>query len=557
MSDFPHDQVTRRAKKHPSIFEPATLVLGVLMAVLGGVIGIQLLTRVGITPNSSVIGAVVAMTLARIPLAVLRPFGSLERQNLLQTVISGATFGGANALLLPIGIPWVLGRPDLVLPMFLGAFAGLVIDATILYRIFDSPAYPASGLWPSGVATAEVLIAGDQGGRRAGLLLAGGSVGGIGQLFGIPMDVFGVCWIGNAYALSMFALGLLLRGYMPALIGVDLSEIYMPHGLMIGAGAVALIQVVMIVRGNLSDSSGAKGSRPSRTNRVLVIGFMAFALAAAGLLFSGGAASEMSVGMILGFVVFTAFAALASELVVGLSAMHAGWFPAFATALIFLVIGILVGFPEIPLALLVGFVSSTGPAFADMGYDLKAGWILRGKGRDPEWERAGRKQQYWAELIGFGVAGALVLMVYESYFQADLIPPLDRVVAATISAGADPLLAKSLLIWAIPGALIQWVGGPSTAVGCLARYRAIDPESDCGLDGGCCINHSQPVDSKIRKRCGKPDVYSGRWLHRWICPYRLRERRLAGEALDLEVRLKCKVWMILARPLRDITGIFL
>ena len=78
--------------------------------------------------------------------------------------------------------------------------------------------------------------------------------------------------------------------------------------------------------------------------------------------------------------------------------------------------------------LLVGFVSSTGPAFADMGYDLKAGWILRGKGRDPEWERAGRKQQYWAELIGFGVAGALVLMVYESYFQADLIPPLDRVV---------------------------------------------------------------------------------------------------------------------------------
>ncbi|MEE3136647.1 MAG: OPT/YSL family transporter, partial [Gemmatimonadota bacterium] len=297
MSDFPQDQVTRRGREHPSIFEPATLLLGLLMAVLGGVIGIQLLTRVGITPNSSVIGAVVAMTLARIPLAVLRPFGSLERQNLLQTVISGATFGGANALLLPIGIPWLLGRPDLVLPMFLGAFAGLVIDATILYRIFDSPAYPASGLWPSGVATAEVLIAGDQGGRRAGLLLAGGSVGGIGQLFGIPMDVFGVCWIGNAYALSMFALGLLLRGYMPALIGVDLSEIYMPHGLMIGAGAVALIQVVMIVRGNLSGSTGAEGSRPSSTNRVLVIGFMAFALAAAGLLFSGGAASEMSVGM--------------------------------------------------------------------------------------------------------------------------------------------------------------------------------------------------------------------------------------------------------------------
>ena len=67
MSDFPQDQVAREGRKHPSIFEPATLALGLLMAGLGGVIGIQLLTRVGLTPNSSVIGAVEAMTLARIP----------------------------------------------------------------------------------------------------------------------------------------------------------------------------------------------------------------------------------------------------------------------------------------------------------------------------------------------------------------------------------------------------------------------------------------------------------------------------------------------------------
>ena len=84
--------------KHPSIFEPGTLFLGLAMAVLGAVIGIQLLTRVGITPNSSVIAAILAIALARIPLAVCRPFTSLARQNLMQTVISGATFGGATSV---------------------------------------------------------------------------------------------------------------------------------------------------------------------------------------------------------------------------------------------------------------------------------------------------------------------------------------------------------------------------------------------------------------------------------------------------------------------------
>ena len=56
--------------------------------------------------------------------------------------------------------------------------------------------------------------------------------------------------------------------------------------------------------------------------------------------------------------------------------MHSGWFPGFATALIFLLVGMLIGFPPIPLALMVGYTSATGPAFSDMAYDLKSGYIL-------------------------------------------------------------------------------------------------------------------------------------------------------------------------------------
>ncbi len=455
--------------KHPSFFEPKTFVVGIALGLLGVIIGLELLTRVGITPNSSIIGAIVAIAVARIPLALFRSFASLPRQNLMQTVISGATFGGANAILLPIGVLWLMGRPELVPIMMLGAFLGLVIDATILYQVFDSKIYPATGLWPAGVATAECLIAGDRGGKRARLLGVGGAVGGIGQLLGYPMDVFGVCWIGNIWALSMFGLGLLVRGYSPDILGVNLDALYVPHGVMIGAGTVALCQILFLVaRRSPRDSAGRASSASARAfGRGIGLGFLAFVGAATILALLAGLYAEMSPGMLLGFVLFAALAALVSELIVGISAMHAGWFPAFATSLIFLVLGMIIGFPPLPLAFLVGFTAATGPAFADMGYDLKAGWILRGSGRHPEFERQGRRQQYFAELVGVGVAAVVILLSYKTYFSNDLFPPVDRVYAATIAAGTSPALATSLLLWAVPGAIVQLIGGPARQLGIL------------------------------------------------------------------------------------------
>ncbi len=102
-----------------------------------------------------------------------------------------------------------------------------------------------------------------------------------------------------------------------------------------------------------------------------------------------------------------------------------------------------------------------------MGYDLKAGWILRGEGADPDLEREGRRQQYFAELLGFGVAAITVAITHQWYFANDLLPPVDRVYVATIEAGVDPGIASKLVLWAIPGALIQWVGGSSRQLGIL------------------------------------------------------------------------------------------
>lgn len=175
----------------------------------------------------------------------------------------------------------------------------------------------------------------------------------------------------------------------------------------------------------------------------------------------------MPTGQLILWVLFSALACVLAEFIVGLSAMHSGWFPAFATSLIFLVLGILIGFPQEALALLVGFVASGGPAFADAGYDFKAGWILRGKGLDYQFERDGRKQQLLSGMVGLAVAWVTVAAFHNVYFSQNMIPPVDRVFAATIKAGVDPAIVTNLLLWAIPGAILQAVGGSRRQMGVL------------------------------------------------------------------------------------------
>lgn len=456
-------------EKHPSVFEFRTVVLGILLAVLGVIIGLELLTRVGITSNTSIIGAIIAIAVSRIPVNIFRPFRSLPRQNLMQTIISGATFGGANAILVPMGILWLMGKTELVPVMMFGAIIGLLIDSTIIYKVFDSRIYPASGIWPQGVASAECIIAGDRGGKRARLLGFGGATGAVGRYVGIPMEMVGVAWIGNIWALTMFGVGLLVRGYSPAIIGIDINEIYLPHGVMIGAGLAALIQICFIItrNGKVKSEFTVYSTAGRQFGQGIGAGFFAFIAAASLLAVAAGIYANMTPGMLVGFVVFAGAAALISELIVGISAMHSGWFPAFATTLIFLVVGMLIGFPQVPLALLVGFTASTGPAFADMGYDLKAGWILRGSGRYPEFERQGRRQQYFAELLGFATAAIFIALFYKNYFANDLLPPVDRVFVSTILAGTNPEIAKYLILWAVPGFVIQLTGGPAKQIGVL------------------------------------------------------------------------------------------
>lgn len=470
----------------PKVTEPLTLLLILITGALGAIIGLELITRLGITANTSIIGALVAIGLGAIPVNLFSTYKNIYRQNLIQTSISAATFGAGNALLLSMGTVWLLGRQDVIVPMFIGALIGMIVDITMMYWAFDTPAFPASETWPPGIATAETLFAAAEGGKRALLLVVGAIIGAIGQSFKIPMDVFGVAWIGNVWALAMFGVGLILRGYSQQLFGVDINKLYVPHGIMIGAGVVALIQIYLIIKGKrLVKHSEKTEINTTRTSKdisfALRNGFILYIAGALLLGIIGKLTYEMSFIMLLVWVVYAAIAALVSELMVGISAMHAGWFPAFATALIFLVIGMLMGFPPLALALLVGYTACTGPAFADMGYDLKTGWLIRGKGKYREIEIEGRKQQFFAELIGAFIAIVIVAISYNNYFTKDLIPPVDRVFAATIQAGAQPGLLKTLILWAVVGGVIQFLGGAEKQIGILFATGLLIKNPNAGI----------------------------------------------------------------------------
>lgn len=466
----------KRPSRHPRTAEPKTLALILVLSVVGAIIGIQILVTLGVTPNTSLVGALIAMALGRIPFRWLRHYRSVHVQNLAQSAISSATFGAANSLLLPIGIPYTLGRPDLIPPMFLGVAAAMLIDALMLYRMFGTRIFPAGGAWPLGIAAGEAIRAGDKGGGKAAILGVGAAVGAVGNWLGVPMSAFGIAFVGNAFALFMFGLGLLVRGYSKMIFsGPPFREIFphgdvgaalLPHGFMIGAGLMALIQVTAaLVQRAPANNIDASGSWA--LSRTLSGGFLCYAVVAMAMAGLGGLFSSLPLPWLVAFVFYAAFAAFLHELIVGLAAMHSGWFPAFAVALITLLIGMAIGFPLPALVLLVGFSAATGPAFADMGYDLKAGFLLRGNGRDLSFEMQGRHEQLMAAMTAFLIAIGVVALSWHGYFHHNLLPPIDQVYATTITGGLGGATARHLLFWAIPGALLQLAGGQQRQLGVL------------------------------------------------------------------------------------------
>lgn len=483
----------RKGLLHVSAFDPSALVGSVLMAAFSAVICMQIVCRIGITPNTSIIGAVLAMALARVPLASLSSkFKSLERQNLLQTAASAGGFAAANCFLFTAGVLYLMGNRNMVVPMVIGSLIAVCVGILMIGRLFDSPLFPGEAPWPPGVATAAAIVAGDQGGKKLRRLLEGTAAGVVGSYFGLPMAGIGIVFIANVYSMTALGVGLVARGYSKQLFsGFEIAKSYIPHGVMIGAGIVALVQAVGIIlrysrkkRAPLETETAPSGAEPLRNEtdhnedgqftvsadaarKGLVQSTLMFLVGALALAVIAGILTQMTAGQIVVWFAWATFSALVAAVLGGLCAMHSGWFPGFPMPLIFMSIGLFLRIPAVPLALLIGFVASITPVFADMGYDLKTGWLLRGKGANRAYEMAGRKQQVYSELIGAAVGFVVALALLDMHFRLNLLPPVATVFASTIKVGAKPEIIRQLVMWAIPGAILQAIGGSARQMGIL------------------------------------------------------------------------------------------
>ena len=78
------------------------------------------------------------------------------------------------------------------------------------------------------------------------------------------------------------------------------------------------------------------------------------------------------------------------------------------------------------------------------------------------------------------IAIPTVWLAHSPYFTQGLVPPVDRVYVAAIKAGASSDVALKLLAWAIPGAIIQFLGGPQRQLGVLLATGLLIPNPLAG-----------------------------------------------------------------------------
>lgn len=152
-----------------------SIFLGIILAVLFGAANAYLGLRVGMTVSASIPAAVISMGVIRV---ILKRDSILEN-NMVQTIGSAGESVAAGAIFtLPALFMWMSewgeGAPSLI-EISLIALCGGVLGVLFMIPLRQALIVKEHGTlpYPEGTACAEVLIAGEQGGSKAGVVFAG------------------------------------------------------------------------------------------------------------------------------------------------------------------------------------------------------------------------------------------------------------------------------------------------------------------------------------------------------------------------------------------------
>ena len=156
-------------------FTVASIVIGILLAVVFGGANAYLGLRVGMTVSASIPAAVIAMGVIRV---ILRKDSILE-SNMVQTIGSAGESVAAGAIFtLPVLFMWA-EQWETLPPSFwtitIIALFGGVLGILFMVPLRRALIVQEHGVlpYPEGTACAEVLLAGEEGGSKASTVFAG------------------------------------------------------------------------------------------------------------------------------------------------------------------------------------------------------------------------------------------------------------------------------------------------------------------------------------------------------------------------------------------------
>ena len=158
---------------------PASVILGIVLAVVFGAANAYLGLKVGLTVSASIPAAVISMTVIRI---IMRKDSILE-SNMVQTIGSAGESLAAGAIFtMPALFIWakegVMDKPALITITIIALVGGL-LGVFFMVPLRSALIVKEHGVlpYPEGTACAEVLLAGEKGGSSAKSVFIGMGIG--------------------------------------------------------------------------------------------------------------------------------------------------------------------------------------------------------------------------------------------------------------------------------------------------------------------------------------------------------------------------------------------
>lgn len=240
------------AGQSPPELTGTSLLLGIILAIVFGAANAYLGLVVGLTVSASIPAAVISMGVIRL---ILKRDSILEN-NMVQTIGSAGEALAAGAIfVLPVLFMWAEeglceapSIPELCLTTLCGGILGVIfmvpLRNSLIVEEHDTLPYP------EGVACSEVLIAGEEGGKKAMTVFRGLGFSALYKFLGDGLHLFPSSVTHAITPYKGAALGL---NVMPALTGVGYICGTKTAAYMFSGGAMSWLVIMPLIAGFGSD----------------------------------------------------------------------------------------------------------------------------------------------------------------------------------------------------------------------------------------------------------------------------------------------------------------